>query len=46
MPHDEGTSSSSLHDQIHGLIVRVYSLWDEHQEFQVSVNQQLEELRT
>ena len=42
---DEGTSSSSLHDQINELTMRVYSFWDEHQEFQVSLNQQMEEPR-
>ena len=39
MPHDKGMSSSKLHDQIHELIVRVDSFYDEHQKFEDSVNQ-------
>ena len=46
MPHDEGTSFSSLHDQVHEFIVRVDSFRDEHQEFDDSVKQRLEEIRT
>ena len=41
MLHDEGTSSISLHE----LTARVDSLWNEHQEFEISVNQQLEEFK-
>ena len=39
MPQDEGTSSTNIHEQIDKLTMRVDSLWDEHQEFEVSVNQ-------
>ena len=45
MPHGEGTSSASLHEHIDELTMRVDSFWDQHQEFEISVNRQLDEIK-
>ena len=45
MQHSKGTSSTSLHEQIDELTMRVDSVWDEHQEFEINVNQKLNEIK-